>query len=319
MNKIVLIPFFIGFLLITGCSSNLYEIANQDKTIPKTGTPGETEDPGIVDDTTIQVRAVYLAEIITNNSILPVTPVKAGESNDLIFQIENNGSDPLIITGIEADSDSFECLETLPLTVEPGGEHQFGVRVTPSEPSNYDSLLRIESNDPVTPEFEFTVSTRALNEPVYVSADVAGAGSGTYSDPYRDLSTAISKADEDGTVVINSGVYDGLFTIGKPLNLIGNFRYNGSWWVMVPEDETDGRPVLQNSTTATDNSTVHITESPLSSEMSLISLNINTPNASSTASTVLIDSQTTTSGVINIRNCNISNPDDYSNTHMQYC
>ncbi|MBN2436640.1 MAG: hypothetical protein JXK07_15380 [Spirochaetes bacterium] len=306
MKKVIVLSSFFLFFIITSCGTNLYDLANSGK------TETEEEDPDTNGNPSILLRAVYLSTIISSNSILPTTPVSSVGTTDLIFQIENTGDSALMITSIAAESSSFECMEPMPFTVEPGAEHQFTLRITSPGEGSILTQLRVESNDPETPAFDFTINIIAHSSPIYVSADADEAGSGTYSNPYRSLSEAIGDATSDGTIIIGSGNYDGSFVINLPMKLLGNYRYNGSGWVVVPEDEAAGRPVLLNSELNTDRRTVHITASPLSSEISIISLDINTPNASANASSILVDSQTSASGGIVIRNCNISNPDNYN-------
>ncbi|HRX17305.1 MAG TPA: DUF1565 domain-containing protein, partial [Spirochaetota bacterium] len=317
MKKITLI-YSIFLFFITGCGTNLYDLADSYKTETEeedsdtNGAEVEEEDPDINGSPSILVRAVYLSAVVSSNSILPATPVNSAGNTDLIFQIENTGSTVLTVYSITAGSGSFECMEPMPFAVEPGAEHQFTLRITSPGTGSILSQLRVESNDPETPAFDFTINIIAHSSPIYVSADADETGSGTYSNPYRSLSEAIGNVTSDGTIIIGSGNYDGSFVINLPMKLLGNYRYNGSGWVMVPEDETEGMPVIRNSGPSPDSSTVHIATSLLSSEISIISLDINTPNASANASSILVDSQTAASGEIVIRNCNISNPDNYN-------
>jgi len=296
MKKVVFISILSLFLIITGCGPDLYDLANSKLTLLSS----------------MQIDALFLQKTISNNDILPRLPIVQNTTNSLQFLITNNGNGPLTITEADLDSDYFELSLSLPFTIDPGDEQQFTIDITPTDTTEYSSLIRLHSSDPDNPQFEFTLNAVSYHGLIYVSSSASDSGNGTATNPYKSLSTAISNSDNNDSILIDSGTYDGSFAIDKPLNLIGNFRYNGAGWMMVPEDETDGRPVLRNSTATTDGSTVHITASPLSSEISLISLNINTPNASDNASAILVDSQTTASGEIFIRNCNITNPESYN-------
>ncbi|MBN2436641.1 MAG: hypothetical protein JXK07_15385 [Spirochaetes bacterium] len=298
MKKVVFIGILSLFLIIAGCGPDLYDLANSKRTLLPS----------------MQIDALFLQKTISNNDILPSLPIIQNATNNLQFLIANNGNGPLTITEADLDSDYFELSLPLPFTIDPGDEQQFTIDITPPGTTEYSSLIRLHSSDPDNPQFEFTLNAISYHGLVYVSSSASDSGNGTATNPYKSLDTAISNADNNDSIIIDSGTYDGSFAIDKPLNLIGNFRYNGTAWLMVPEDETEGRPVLRNSTATTDGSTVYISASPLSSEISLTSLNIYTPNASANASTVLIDSSTETSGAITIRNCNISNPDGYNST-----
>ncbi|MBN2436642.1 MAG: hypothetical protein JXK07_15390 [Spirochaetes bacterium] len=308
MSRFFWVVTFVSVFLTTNCSTDFHDLADHDKKTQLNEDPDNTGNPSIL------IRADYLSEVITNNSTLPTTPVSATGSTELLFQIKNTKDSILTINNITTDSSSFLCMEDLPITLEHDMEHQFTLKVNSPGSGNTQAKIIIESNDPEIPTFQFTVDINALTSPVYVSAAAPANGNGTYSNPYKSLNDAINSANQDGTIVLGSGSYNGCFEIDKPIKLLGHFRFNGEGWKIVPEDQTDGRPVLHNNSAAASDSTVCITATTLSSEISLTSLNIYTPNASADASTVLIDSGTTSSGAINIRNCNISNPYGYNST-----
>ena len=143
--------------------------------IPGTAIPGDYTlqviANGIPSDPVDVTLAAKIPAIVVNLQDDLLFGTICSESQFLTLQVFNVGGADLIVDSVARISGSadFDVMPdpVTPLTIEPGEEVDFTIRFEPSTKGVFESaVIRITSNDPVTPEFDIptsgTLGTRHL-------------------------------------------------------------------------------------------------------------------------------------------------------------
>ncbi|MFH0974685.1 MAG: FG-GAP-like repeat-containing protein [Spirochaetota bacterium] len=115
--------------------------------------------------------------IPSGGSTAEITGVHAGTSKDVVFTIENRGSEDLMLTGYPIvavsgqDADAFpQGGITQPFSVIAGGTSEpFTVVFAPADAETKSAIITIESNDPDEPVYEFTITGRSTPIPDFTA------------------------------------------------------------------------------------------------------------------------------------------------------
>lgn len=132
-------------------------------------------------------------EIVAEPTSVQFGRVEAGDAQDRVVLIRNEGDQPLTVSGFESDWNTFSIDDGC-FTVEPGGVHALELRFSPITDDVNTGLLRLTTDDPDEPEYA-----------IHYTGNAAGADVG---DPMPDFmlqdleGNDWSRADLDGKVVL---------------------------------------------------------------------------------------------------------------------
>jgi gliding motility-associated-like protein len=106
--------------------------------------------------------AVYFGEKtnaaqVINGETISLGSVTAQNVKSHLFSMENEGSFALILFNLKVDNPF--TVSTVPLTkTDPGTGKPFSIKLNTTIPGTYSSIVRLQTNDPDIPIFEFTVT-----------------------------------------------------------------------------------------------------------------------------------------------------------------
>ncbi len=97
------------------------------------------------DSVHVVVLNAFYSELHLSTSEIDFGSVAMGDSTERIFSIQNDGNEPLEVTGLEISRSAFTAGPSS-VTVLPGESASLTVRFAPNEPAQYDATLRVLSN-----------------------------------------------------------------------------------------------------------------------------------------------------------------------------
>ena len=126
------------------------------------------------------------------------------------FQIENTGTDQLVIDSITDDSGEFS-ISGAPSTVGVGNTATFSVKFNPSSSGNKSATITILNNDPDGDEGTYTFDVSGFGEASQIQ--VLGGDSQTVNIPVGDTSPRTTDNTDFGSVVAGSAPLTNVFKI----------------------------------------------------------------------------------------------------------
>ncbi|MBP7496156.1 MAG: DUF1573 domain-containing protein, partial [Bacteroidales bacterium] len=119
---------------------------------------GEVEDYSVMINQTPDIVVYQDNKIIDNNGYFIINDfVNVGDYKDVVFTIKNSGTDNLIITGTNEDSDDFSLSQLPSNTILPNESSDFTLRFQPTGSGEKVTNVTIDNNDVNNNPFKFTV------------------------------------------------------------------------------------------------------------------------------------------------------------------
>ncbi len=102
-------------------------------------------------------------ELISNLQTIDFGSVTLANVKSNLFSLVNEGTFALTLLNIKVDN-PFSGTAVPPSKVDPAAIRTFSVKLNATTPGTYSSIVRIQTNDPITPVFEFTITQTILAE-----------------------------------------------------------------------------------------------------------------------------------------------------------